>query len=83
VNGWLAAATALLFALPPLGWVIWRHPPIDGLAAMELASPIVVTILLLLCEGVSRPEFADLALALAILSFGGGLVFARFLERWV
>ena len=40
-------------------------------------------VLLLLCEGVSRPEFADLALALSILSFGGGLVYARFLERWV
>ena len=83
MNGWLAAATALLFALPPLGWVIWRCTPIDGLAALELSTPIVVGILLLLCEGVSRPEFADLALALSILSFGGGLVYARFLERWV
>jgi multicomponent Na+:H+ antiporter subunit F len=83
VNGWLAAATALLFALPPLGWVVWAKAPIDGLAALELAAPIVTGCLLLLCEGVSRPEFADLALALAILSFGGSLVYARFLERWV
>lgn len=83
MNGWLAAATALLFALPPLGWVVWRRAPIDGLAALELASAIVTGCLLLLCEGVSRPEFSDLALALAVLSFGGSLVYARFLERWV
>jgi multisubunit Na+/H+ antiporter MnhF subunit len=83
MNVWMLAAAALLFGLIPLGWVIMRRPPIDGLAALELASPIVVAILLLLCEVVSRPEFADLAMALAILSLGGGLVFVRFLERWV
>ena len=83
MNLWLAAATALLCSLAPLFWVIARGAPIDGLAAVELMSPIVVSTLLLLCEGVGRPEFADLALALAIMSFGGSLVYARFLERWV
>jgi multisubunit Na+/H+ antiporter MnhF subunit len=27
--------------------------------------------------------FYDLALAAALLAFGGGLVFVRFLERWL
>ena len=83
MNLWLAAATALLCSLAPLIWVIAHEAPIDGLAAVELMSPIVASILLLLCEGVSRPEYADLALALAIMSFGGSLVYARFLERWL
>ncbi len=83
MNVWLAAATALFCSLVPLMWVVGRRAPIDGLAALELASPIVGAALILLCEGVSRPEFADLALALTIMSFGGSLVFARFLERWV
>ena len=39
--------------------------------------------LLLLAEGFGRAPFTDLAVALALLSFGGGLVFARFLERWM
>ena len=42
MNGWMAAAVALLCGLPGRGWVIWKHPPIDGLAALELASSIVV-----------------------------------------
>jgi multicomponent Na+:H+ antiporter subunit F len=83
VNGWLYAASALTLGLAPLIWLIWKQPPIDGLAAFQLASSIVTGILVLLCEGVSRPEFADLALALPLLSLGGSLVFARFLERWV
>jgi multisubunit Na+/H+ antiporter MnhF subunit len=37
----------------------------------------------LLAEGLHRSGVFDLALVLALLSFGGGLVFARFLERWV
>ena len=37
-------------------------------------------ILALLAEGFNRPEFIDVALALALLAFGGGMVFVRFLE---
>ncbi len=33
-------------------------------------------------EAIGRPIFLDLGLALAVLSYGGALVFARFLERW-
>jgi multicomponent Na+:H+ antiporter subunit F len=38
---------------------------------------------MLLAEGFGRLPFFDLALTLALLSFAGGLVFARFLERWL
>lgn len=82
MNGFIAAAVALLCGLVPLGWVIHKHPPIDGLVALQLGSVMTISLLLLLCEGFHRPAFTELALALAILSFGGGLVFARFLERW-
>jgi multisubunit Na+/H+ antiporter MnhF subunit len=44
---------------------------------------IVPLILLLIAEAMGREPFADLGLALALLSFGGGLAFARFLERWM
>jgi multicomponent Na+:H+ antiporter subunit F len=36
-----------------------------------------------LAQAYDRSIFFDLALALALLSFAGGLVFARFLERWI
>jgi multicomponent Na+:H+ antiporter subunit F len=39
--------------------------------------------MVLLAEGFNRPSFYDLPLTLALLSFGGGMVFARFLQRWL
>jgi multisubunit Na+/H+ antiporter MnhF subunit len=45
---------------------------------------VLVTIeLLLLAEGFQHPSFFDLPLTLAFLSFGGGMVFARFVQRWL
>jgi len=38
---------------------------------------------MLLAHGFQRFPFYDIALAAALLSFGGGLVFIRFLERWL
>jgi multicomponent Na+:H+ antiporter subunit F len=53
------------------------------LIGLEMAGMIISLLLVLLAEGMHRPPFYDLALAVALLSFGGGLVFARFLERWL
>jgi multicomponent Na+:H+ antiporter subunit F len=83
VNIWLVAALALIVGLVPCGIVAFREPPMDRLVGLELASVIVSLVLILLAQGFHRPPFFDLALALALLSFAGGLVFARFLERWV
>lgn len=80
---WLAAAIALLLGLLPIGAVIARRPPIEGLVALELAGVLNTLVLLLLAEGFNRPGFMDLALVLALLSLAGGLVFARMYERWI
>jgi multicomponent Na+:H+ antiporter subunit F len=80
---WLAAAIALLLGLLPIGAVIVRRPPIEGLVALELAGVLNTLVLLLLAEGFNRPGFMDLALVLALLSLAGGLVFARMYERWI
>ena len=54
------------------------------LAALALLAGTVDTlVLLLLAQAYDRAIYFDLALALALLSFAGGLVFARFLERWI
>jgi multisubunit Na+/H+ antiporter MnhF subunit len=83
MNVWLLAALALMLGLIPCSIVIYREPPMDRLVGLELASVIVCLLLLLIAQGLHRPPFFDLALAAALLSFAGGLVFARFLERWV
>jgi multicomponent Na+:H+ antiporter subunit F len=83
MNPWLLAATVLLFTLIPVGTVVFRGDPMDRLVGLEAAGMIVTMMLLLLTQGFGRTTFYDIALAAALLSFGGGLVFARFFERWL
>ena len=83
MNVWLIAALVLLLGFVPCIVVLWRAPVVDGLVAFNLAGTLATLEIVLLAEGLHRPGIFDLALVLALLSFGGGLVFARFLERWV
>jgi multicomponent Na+:H+ antiporter subunit F len=83
VNPCLMAAGAMLLCLIPCGIACLRGEAVNRLVGLEAAGLIASLVLVLLAEGLNRPPFLDLALALALLSFGGGLVFARFLERWM
>jgi multicomponent Na+:H+ antiporter subunit F len=83
MNGWLIAAGAMLVCLIPCGIPCLRGDIADRLVALAATGLIAALILLLAAEGFHRQPFTDLALALALLSFSGGLVFARFLERWM
>ncbi len=83
MNAWLLSATVLLFALVPCGIVAFSKSAMDRLIGLEMAGLIETLLLILLAQGFHRIPFYDLALALALLAFGGGLVFARFLERWL
>jgi multicomponent Na+:H+ antiporter subunit F len=80
---WLIAGCALLFGLVPLGFVVFRGDPMDRLVGLEAASAIFTMVMMLLAIGFERMPLFDLALAAGLLSFGGGLVFARFLEHWL
>ena len=55
----------------------------DRVVALEMTAVCETLGLLVLAEAFERTYLFDLALALALLSFGAGLVFARFLERWL
>jgi multicomponent Na+:H+ antiporter subunit F len=83
MNEWVVAALALLAGLVPCGWLCLRGHPVNRLIGLELAGVLDTLVLLLLAEGFHRQVYFDLALALALLSLASGLVFARFLERWV
>jgi multicomponent Na+:H+ antiporter subunit F len=83
MNVWLWAAGVMLLCLVPCGVVCVRGDAVNRLVGLEAAGLIATLILLLVAEGFQRAPFTDLAVALALLSFGGGLVFARFLERWL
>ena len=85
MNVWLIATSVLLLSLLPCGLVCFGtdSTPIDRLISFELASGIDTILFLLLAQGFDRDVYFDLALALALLSLAGGLVFSHFMERWV
>lgn len=83
MSPWLLAAAVLLFGLVPCGIAAFRGDVVERLIGLETASMVVTLLLVLLAEGFHRVNMYDLGLALALLSFGGGLVFVRFLERWL
>lgn len=81
MNGWMMAAFALMLGLIPCGIVCFRQDASRRLVGLETASVLIVLIMLLLAEGYHRSFLFDVAVMLALLSFGGGMVFVRFLER--
>jgi multicomponent Na+:H+ antiporter subunit F len=83
MNLWLWTAAAVLVSLVFCGIVCFRGDLADRLVGLEMTGTLVTIELLLFAEGFHRPSFFDLPLATAFLSFGGGMVFARFVQRWL
>ena len=81
MNHWLIAAGAVSAALIPCADMCLRGSPERRLVGLEMASLLITIAMVLLTVGFGRSIFIDLPLTLAIMSFGGGLVFARFLEK--
>ena len=83
MNAFTVAATVLLAALAPLGVVASLRRPIDGLVALELAGVVATSALLCLAVGLHQSAFFGVAVIAAVATWIGGLVFARFLGRWL
>lgn len=83
LNVWLLGAAILILGLVPCAAVILKGNLADGLAALQLAGTLTIMAALLLAAGFRPPSTADIPLALAVLSFPSGLLFAHFLERWL
>jgi multicomponent Na+:H+ antiporter subunit F len=83
MNLWLLAGAAVASALVLCAFMCLRGSPERRLVGLEMTSMIVVTSMVLFTVGMGRLPLIDLPLTLAILSFGGGLVFVRFLRRYL
>ncbi|MGH9063722.1 MAG: monovalent cation/H+ antiporter complex subunit F [Acidimicrobiales bacterium] len=83
MNGFVAAAIAMLVGVVPCGIVAWRGRIMEAVVAYQLVSAIVVMVLVLLSQGFGRPGEFELAVVLAVLLPGSGLVLVRVLERWL
>ena len=78
---WMLASIVLLFALVPCGWIALTSTVQKRLVAMEMAGVICTLELMLLTMTFNRMPMMDLAVALGLMSFGAGMVFAHFLAR--
>jgi multisubunit Na+/H+ antiporter MnhF subunit len=83
MNAFTIAATALLFGFVPLGIVCLRGRELDGVVALQLAGVQTTLILICLSEGFHRSSYFTVAVVAAVLTWVGGLVFARFFGRFV
>lgn len=83
MNAFTIAAVGLLAGFLPLGAVAVRSRPIDGVVALQLAGTVATLVLLCLAEGLHRSFLYALPVVAALMSWLGGLVFVRFLGRWL
>jgi multicomponent Na+:H+ antiporter subunit F len=81
MNVWELAAEVMIFALVPLAWLAMRGDARHRLVSFYMAGVVVTLLMMLLTMAFNRMPMMDLALTLALMSFGGGIVFARFFER--
>lgn len=83
MNGFVVAAIAMLIGTIPCGVVVLRGQIMAAVVAYEAISSIIVMVLVLLAAGFGRSGEFELPVLLAVLLFGSGLVFVRFMERWL
>jgi multisubunit Na+/H+ antiporter MnhF subunit len=77
---WELAAIVLAGSIVPCVAICLLASAADALVALELASTIATTALMVLAEAYHRQPFIDLAVVLALVSVVGALAFARLME---
>lgn len=81
MSPWLMATCGVGACLAPCAIVCLRGKPEWRLVGFEMTGAVVAILMALYVAGTNRFVFMDLPLTLAMLNLGGGLVFARFLEK--
>lgn len=81
MNFWMVMATVTGGCLIPCAWSCLHGSAERRLVGLEMASIVITIVLVLLTGAYGRLPFIDIPLTLAVLTFGAGLVFARFLEK--
>jgi len=75
-------SVVMMLALVPCGALALTASTIEKrVVGLEMTGIVATLELMLLTMAFNRMPLMDLAIALALLSFGGGMVFAHFLER--
>jgi multicomponent Na+:H+ antiporter subunit F len=81
MNLWLLASGGICLGLVPCAFLCLKGGAERRLVGLEMTSLLVTLAMMGLTVWSGRLPFIDIALTMAIMSFGGGLVFVRFLEK--
>jgi multisubunit Na+/H+ antiporter MnhF subunit len=81
MNPWQLGTALFALSLLPCAWIALRGRAFRRLVGLELTATVITLLLLTWAEAEGRTSLLDLGVTMALLSFGAGLVFARFLER--
>ena len=83
MTAFLVTAVVMLAALVPCGVVVLRGSAMEAVVAFQAIASVVVMILILVAEGFRRSGEFELPVLGAVLMYGSGLVFVRFMERGI
>jgi multisubunit Na+/H+ antiporter MnhF subunit len=83
VTAWVLAAGAFTVLLGGAGLAVLRGGALDRLVGLQLVGVIVPLVLVAVALATGHQVLLEVGLALVLLSFAGGLAYARFLERWL
>jgi multisubunit Na+/H+ antiporter MnhF subunit len=83
VNLYADAANGLMTIMLLMLAAILRDTALRRIIALGVFTLFGAVALMLYSIAFERPDFADLGIALAILSFGGTMAYAHFFERWI
>ena len=83
MNAFLIAAMALLAGVFACGLVCIRAPAMDAVVALQLAGSVMVTVLICLAQGLHSSSSFNLPVICALMVWVNGLVFARFMGRFL
>lgn len=82
-DGLLFGTELLLVPLGLAAYIVFSSDTVRRLIALQVSGVIGTLILGLLAIVFATEQFVELAIALAMLSIGGGIAYAYFLERWL
>lgn len=81
MNLWLAACVGISLTLVPCAFMCLRGSSERRLVGLEMTSLLLTLLLVALTIGFGRQPFIDIALAMAIFTYSGGLIYARLMEK--
>lgn len=81
MNAFLITAIVMLVALIPCGIVVLKGSAMEAVVAFEGIAAVAVMVLMLVAQGFNRSGIFELPVLSAVLIYGSGLVFVRFMER--